>query len=58
VYVFVFLLPHFLAKPPRLQTFYQKLGPRGSPVEEELTAWLASLEKIIAQLEGVYENGN
>lgn len=40
------------------QTFYQKLGPPEADVDGQLQAWLAALEKIIAQIEGVYTAKN
>ena len=47
---------HSVTRP--LQTFYEKLGPPGSDVNGQLSQYLAALQKIIAQLESVYEMGN
>lgn len=43
---------------PYRADFYAKLGSPIEAVEEQLNAWLAALDKIIAQIEAFYDKGN
>ena len=43
---------------PYRAAFYAKLGAPAAKVEQDLAAWLAALEAIIARTEAFYEKGN